>query len=71
MLRDFSLAVLVNLSKCYTAYMIEETSYQDSNVAKQYLEFTNSENGKIQQEVIWDVIEKTLQDFMSTFLKVF
>ncbi len=46
--------------------MIEETSYQDSNVAKQYLEFTNSENGKIQQEVIWDVIEKTLQGFMTT-----
>lgn len=40
--------------------MIEETSYQNSKVAKQYLEFTNSENGKIQQEVIFDAIAGTL-----------
>ncbi len=39
--------------------MIDETSYQDSSVAKQYLEFTNYENGKIQQEVIFEAIAST------------
>jgi len=37
-----------------------DTSYQNGDTAKKYIEFTASENGRLQQKVLWEAIEPHL-----------